>query len=105
MSEQFSRKLAADLPDKALGLIDTVVDTINDRIVRPIVLVARGIVFGILIATFLVVAGVGTAIMGLRVLDVYAFPTAIWASYLVLGGIFSLIGLILWAKRGSTTNE
>jgi hypothetical protein len=105
MGEQFTRKLAADLPDKALGLIDTVVDTINDRVVRPVILVARGIVFGILIATFLVVAAVGTAIMTLRILDVYAFPTAIWASYLVLAGIFSLIGLILWAKRGATTTE
>jgi len=103
MSEQFTRKIAADLPDKALGLIDTVVDTINDRVVRPVVLIARGIVFGILIATFLVVAGVVTAIMALRILDVYAFPTAIWASYLVLAGAFSLIGLILWAKRGSTS--
>ena len=105
MGEQFTRKLAADLPDKALGLIDTVVDTINDRVVRPVILVARGIVFGILIATFLVVAAVGTAIMTLRILDVYAFPTAIWASYLVLAGIFSLIGLNLWAKRGATTTE
>ena len=105
MGEQFTRKLAADLPDKALGLIDTVVDTINDRVVRPVILVARGIVFGILIATFLVVAAVGTAIMTFRILDVYAFPTAIWASYLVLAGIFSLIGLILWAKRGATTTE
>lgn len=105
MSEEFSRKIAADLPDRALGLIDTIVDTINDRIVRPIILVARGIVFGLLIATLLVVAGVAVAIMGLRILDVYVFPTAIWASYLVLGGFFSLMGLILWAKRGSTRNE
>ena len=30
-------------------------------------------------------------------------PGDVWAAYLVLGGIFLLIGLVLWTKRGSAS--
>jgi len=35
----------------------------------------------------------------LRLLDVYAFPGRVWASYLLLGVVFSLAGLLVWTRR------
>ena len=86
------------LSERALETIDTVVATVNDRAIRPAVVAARGIVFGIIIAvvgiTVLVLFCVGfirlTTIAGHR----------IWASYIVLGLIFSAVGAVLYSRRG-----
>ena len=86
-------------PAKAADLVDLVVDTIRDRVVRPIILVGRTIVFGLLIAALVTVLAVVVAVAVLRLLDVYAFANHVWASYTVLGTLFTLVGLWAWAKR------
>ena len=100
--------MAADTPKKGMGddwpvkdvdLIDLVIDTIRDKVIRPIILVGRTIVFGLLIAAVLCAVGVVVAVALLRLLDVYAFPNHVWASYAVLGALFTLVGLFAWAKR------
>lgn len=91
----------AEWPAKAVGAIDLVVDTVNDRAVRPAILAARAIVFGLLIAvTGLVVLVLASAGL-IRLLDVYVFPGRVWASYAVLGLIFSAAGLWAWSKRSA----
>jgi hypothetical protein len=30
-------------------------------------------------------------------------PGEIWVSYLVLGGLFVILGLVLWTQKGSAT--
>ena len=42
--------LSDALSDRALDTIDTVVATVNDKAIRPAIVAARGIVFGIVIA-------------------------------------------------------
>ena len=86
------------LSERALDAIDSVVASVNDKAIRPAIVAARGIVFGVIIAvigiTTLVLFCVGfirlTTIAGHR----------IWASYIVLGLIFSVIGAVLYARRG-----
>ena len=86
-------------PTKAADLVDLVVDTIRDRVVRPIILVGRTIVFGLLIGALVTVVAVVVAVAVLRLLDVYAFANHVWASYTVLGALFTVVGLWAWAKR------
>jgi uncharacterized membrane protein YdjX (TVP38/TMEM64 family) len=86
-------------PSKAVDLVDLVVDTIRDKVVRPIILVGRTIVFGLLIAAVVVVVAVVAAVALLRLLDVYVFGSHVWASYAVLGALFSAAGLFAWSKR------
>jgi uncharacterized protein YacL len=85
--------LSDALSGRALDTIDTVVATVNDKAVRPAIVAARGIVFGVII-TVIVMFCIGfirlTTIAGHR----------IWASYLVLGLIFSAVGAILYSRRG-----
>jgi hypothetical protein len=86
-------------PSKAADLVDLVVDTIRDRVIRPIILVGRSIVFGLLIAAIVVVIAVVIAVALLRLLDVYLFGGHVWASYTVLGIIFTAAGLWAWIMR------
>lgn len=92
-------RIGDDWPGRAVDLVDLVVDTIRDRVIRPIIIVGRAVVFGLLIATLVLVVAVVVGIAILRLLDVYLFPTAEWASFLVLGIVVTAIGLLVWTKR------
>jgi hypothetical protein len=92
-------RLGDDWPAKAVDLVDLTVDTIRDKVIRPIILVGRSIVFGLLIAALLLVVSVAIGVAILRLLDNYVFPNDVWASYLVLGAIVTIVGLFVWTKR------
>jgi hypothetical protein len=88
------------LSARALDTIDTVVATVNDKAVRPAIVAARAVVFGVIISV------VGLAVLTLlcigvlRLLTDYAFGHRVWISYLVLGAIFCLGGAIAYSRRG-----
>ena len=76
------------LSARALDTIDTVVATVNDKAVRPAIVAARGIVFGVIIA----VVGITVVIMfciGFIRRDHHPAGHRVWASYIVLGLLFS----------------
>lgn len=98
-------KIGDDWPEKAVDLIDLIVDTIRDRVIRPIILVGRAIVFGLLIAALVTVFAVVLGVAILRLLDVYVFPNEVWASYTVLGTIACIGGLIAWSKRSARASD
>ena len=79
--------------------IEDVVEAVQDRVVRPLILVGRGIVFGVIIAVMALVLSVVMAIAVVRLLDVYAFGGRVWASDAVLGAILVIGGAYAWTKR------
>ncbi len=103
--KKVERKLGDDWPEKAVSLIDLVVDTISDRVIRPIIIVGRSIVFGLLIATLAIVIAVVVGVAILRLLDVYAFANHVWISYAILGVLVSLVGLVAWSKRSPRSSK
>lgn len=86
----------AEWATKAADSIELAVALVNDRAVRPIVIGARAVVFGILIATLAVAVLVWGSVGLIRLMDVYFWPGEVWASYLLLGGIFTGGGLYAW---------
>ena len=86
------------LSARALDTIDTVVATVNDRAVRPAVVAARSIVFGIIIAVIGITVVIMFCIGFIRLTTIAGHR--IWASYIVLGLIFSAVGAVLYARRG-----
>lgn len=86
------------LSDRALDTIDTVVATVNDKAVRPAIVAARGIVFGVVIAVVAITVVVLFCVGFIRVTTIAGHR--IWASYIVLGLIFSAVGAILYSRRG-----
>lgn len=88
-----------DLATRATDVIEVVVTTVRDRAVRPALLVARAVVFGLIVLTMLLVVATAGAIGLVRLLDVYAFGGRVWASDAVLGAALCLAGGLAWAKR------
>lgn len=99
-------------PDWAESTTDqvvTLVETVKAKTTRPTVMAARGLVFGILAAFLGMFALVLLIITLLRALEVGVFEhvmdqsQAVYTSYFVVGGIFSLIGLFLFKKRNAAS--
>jgi hypothetical protein len=86
------------LSNRALETVDTVVATVNDRAIRPAIVAARGIVFGIIIAVTAITVVVLFCIGFIRLTTIAGHR--IWASYMVLGLLFCAAGAILYSRRG-----
>lgn len=92
-----------DFATRTVDTIDTVVSTIRGKTVDPLIKLTRIVVYGILAMMALVVVAILGSIALIRILDVYAFGNRVWISYLIIGGIFTVIGLLLWSKRTKRT--
>jgi hypothetical protein len=86
------------LSERALDAVDAVVASVNDKAIRPAIVAARGIVFGVIIAVIGITTLVLFCVGFIRVTTIAGHR--IWASYIVLGLIFSIIGAVLYARRG-----
>jgi hypothetical protein len=93
------RPTDGDFVDKALFQFDHVLDIVHDRVLRPILLAGRVIAYGmiILLVTFVLV---GALLIGLvRFIDIYFFAGREYLSYVSVGAISLVAGLIIWRKR------
>ena len=97
------RPTDGDFVDKALFQFDRVLDIVHDRVLRPILLAGRAIAYGmiILLVTFVLV---GALLIGLvRFIDIYFFAGREYLSYVSVGAISLVAGLIIWRKRRPNT--
>lgn len=84
--------------------IVSAVDKIRDRTTTPIVMVARGLVFGLL-GSILALAALILFLIGMSrgLINLVEWPldhdSAVWVSHAILGGLLVLIGSICMAKR------
>jgi cobalamin biosynthesis protein CobD/CbiB len=87
-----------DWAAQAADTLEGIVQTIRDRATGPALTVVRAVVYGALAAFAGIVGVVLLAILVVRVLDV-AIPGDVWIPHLIVGTIFTLAGLLLFAKR------
>ena len=94
-------------PSKVANAVEGVAETVRSKAVRPLEMVARAIVYGIVVAFVGLVLAILVAVGTIRVLNVYLFAGQEWASYLIVGGIFLLGGLFLSSRKraGVTRGE
>ena len=99
-SEQPPREdWAAQLTEK----VGPVVELIRDRTVRPVQSFVRAAIFGVL-AFFVVIFVLVALVIGLiRLLNNEVFDQRVWASYLLVGGIFVVVGAFISRMRHSRT--
>jgi hypothetical protein len=88
-----------DPVDILLGGLDRILDNVHDRIVRPLLILTRYIAFGFLLTCLVLVMLIAGTIGVLRFSNVYIFQGYVWASYLALGALFVVIGLLIWRRR------
>lgn len=84
---------------RTVDTIDSVIESIRNKTVDPLVKLTRAIVYGILALVVLITIGIFGSVAAFRILDVYAFGNRVWISYFLIGGIITLLGLLLWTKR------
>jgi len=94
---------AAEMADT----VERVVGTVRDRATTPIVHITRALVYGLLAALLGLAALVLVLIAVTRALQALLdtgveWPRAVYLSYLILGGILCLVGMLLFKKRHPT---
>ena len=75
------------------------IDVVHDKVVRPALIVGRGVVFGTLIVFVSLMLLILVPVALVRLLDVYAFGGRVWASDALFGVIFCGAGFFLWSLR------
>jgi hypothetical protein len=99
------RNYADQLSTRALDTIDTVVATVNNKAIRPAIVAARAVVFGVIIG-FVALAVLVLLSVGLvRLTTVYLFDHKVWISYLALGAIFCGAGTFAYSRRGAAPHR
>ena len=87
----------ADWTTQAADAIKTAVAAVRDRTVVPARKATKAVVFGLL-ATFFVLTALVMLVVGLFRLLVI-LTGEVWASYVILGGIFVIGGTFCWSMR------
>lgn len=91
--------------DQTADAIESIVLSVKQKTTVPLTTIARAIVYGLVIAALGSVVMVLSAIAAVRVLTVY-LPVGrvngghrVWVADLIVGGIFTLVGMLAWSKR------
>jgi hypothetical protein len=91
-----------DWTDEVTDRIESVVERVRDKTTVPVIIIARGIVFGFIIGTLGAMVIVLLVVAGVRLLDDYLpiHPDGrkVWVGYSVVSAIFFAIGAFLWRK-------
>ncbi|MHB8379259.1 MAG: hypothetical protein ACYDB2_04975 [Acidimicrobiales bacterium] len=94
-----SEPRAPDLVDRLLAAFDHVLDLVHDKVLRPVIMAARTLAYGFIIVLVALVF-VAVLIIGfVRLLNIYAFNGHDWISYVVVGAMSFIVGLVIWRRR------
>ena len=93
----------ADWTTDAVDTLEKVVAPVRDKTVVPAQKATKAVVFGLLVAFFVVIAALMLAIALFRVLVV--LTGEVWVAYLILGGIFVIAGAFVWTLRSPRTKD
>lgn len=95
---------STDWPARAADQIVDIVGSIRDKTTGPALKASRAVVYGLASVFIGVAAAVLLAVGLVRFVNVY-LPDAVvgerhmWASYLLIGILFTGVGFFLWSKR------
>jgi len=89
---------------RTVDAIDRIVAYVRDRTTRPAVAIVRGLIFGSMAIVGVIFVLIVLVIGGVRamnsLLDIWwSRDTAVWASYLIIGAVFCVAGMLLMRRR------
>jgi len=88
---------AAQLTDK----VGELVELVRDHTVRPVEKLVRTAIFGALAFSVVIFVLIALVIGVIRLLNNEVFDQRVWASYLLMGGIFVVMGTLISRMRHS----
>lgn len=90
--------LPADWPQQATTRVVDIVDQVRSKTAGPAIRISRAIVYG-LVALILMLVGLPLLLIGLTKMLDYFIPGPIYRTYLTIGAVLTLGGLVLWSRR------
>jgi pheromone shutdown protein TraB len=72
------------------------VGTVKSKTTEPVQKAAKYAVFGFMAVGVVFMVFFLLTILAIRVLDIFL---PVWAAYVLLGGMFSALGLLVWSRR------
>lgn len=90
--------LGEDWPTQTADTIERVVGSIRSKTTEPVERIVRVVVYGLVAAVLGIAALVLVAAALVRAIDI-AVPGEVWSAHLILGALFTLLGLFMWSKR------
>ena len=94
--------LEGDWPAQAATGIEQLITNVRDRTTKPVLTIARAVVYALVGGTLIVASLIMLVVCLIRLLDNY-LPGEVWVTYVVLGAVFFVAGLVLWTQRGRAT--
>ncbi len=91
----------ADWPKRAADAVETLAELVRGKAIRPLLMVAKALTYGLLALVLAAIFAALTITMLVRLITVYLTGNHVWITYLVLGGIFTLLGMFTWSRRSS----
>jgi len=94
----------SDWTTEAVDTIEKVVGAVRERTVVPAHRATRIVVYG-MFAAFAVLAALVLLVFAVFRAGVLIAQGEVWIAWLVLGGIFVLLGMVAWAKRNPRSSS
>jgi len=88
----------SDWTDQVADQIESTVSTVRDKTVVPVQRLVGYVIAGLFILFLVAAVGILASVGLFRLVDVY-MPSGSWATWLVFGGTFSAVGLLLLSMR------
>jgi hypothetical protein len=93
-----------DWSDEKAGQLVDLIDTVKGRTTDNMVMIARALVYGLVISVLVIASVIILVIVLIRMADAYlpigsGVGDAVWAAHAFIGGLTSVLGLGAWLSR------
>lgn len=96
---------SSDWATTATRWVETFVEAVRDRSVRPVLFAVKALVIGVLVALIGIFLAVAASIGIVRLFTEDVFAGRVWASDLLLGGIFAGAGAFLLGRSRTQRSD
>ena len=97
-SPAFEKSTDTSLANRATKIVVDFVELLRGRTTGPLLLIARVIVYGIVLCVAAVAVATLVVIAAVKATNNF-LPGGIWSTHLLLGALFTAAGGLLWSKR------
>ena len=99
-----SKGASPDWSDEKAGQLVDLIDTVKSRTTDNVVMIARAVVYGLVISVLVIASVIILITVLVRMADAYlpigsGVGDAVWAAHAFIGGMISVLGLGAWMSR------